>query len=716
MKLLKSVPSLILTAAILLAASPSASVAADEVEPNLVSIVVNTNADNLSNDGLCSLREAILSANLNSDLFGCSGATTTDIITFAANYTITLGTSDLFVQSPITIIGNGAANTIIQADPQPETANDRVFEVASSPSPTGNLTLNNLTVRYGVAEYGGGILNRGTLTIVNSIVSSNLAYDGGGIYNTGTLTVTNSEFIINEAIVGGGLSNFSGSTATLTDVTFSYNIAEYGGGMYNEGSSPTLMDVTFSANTATSGGGMLNLFSSPTLTNVTFSANTASNIGGGMYNINNSNPTLTSVTFDDNSAPGGGGMYNEINSHPVLTNVTFSGNSASDRGGGMYNFGGSPTLTNVTFSGNSATIWGGGMYNNINSSPTLTNVTFSDNTASHSGGGMYNRDSSPTLTNVTFSDNSALYGGGMYNVFSSPTLINVIIANSVSLGDCVNDSSALNAASRNNLIEDAANACGLTNGVNGNIVGFDPLLDPLADNGGFTQTFALQGNSPAINKGTNTGCPATDQRGVTRPQGTKCDIGAYEKEHISNTLKSQGANDGWILESSETSGVGGTLNKGAATFNLGDDVANKQYRAILSFNTASLPDNAVVTKVTLKVRRQGVTGGGNPVNIFQGFMIDIRKGSFGTNALTKNDFQANANKTIGPFSPTPSSGWYTLNLNKVRAQVNKTGLTQIRLRFKLDDNNDSIANFLSLYSGNAGAANRPQLIVEYYVP
>jgi hypothetical protein len=183
------------------------------------------------------------------------------------------------------------------------------------------------------------------------------------------------------------------------------------------------------------------------------------------------------------------------------------------------------------------------------------------------------------------------------------------------------------------------------------------------------------------------------------------------------TFKSNAKQDGWVLESSETSGVGGTLNKGAKTFNLGDDAANRQYRAILSFNTSGLPDDAVITKVTLKVKRAGTpVGGGNPINTFKGFMVDVKKGNFGKAPLQLADFQTKGNKTIGALKPKLVGGWYTLNLTKTKAKINLTGNTQIRLRFKLDDNNDSIANFLSLYSGNAGAANRPQLIVEYYVP
>ncbi len=186
------------------------------------------------------------------------------------------------------------------------------------------------------------------------------------------------------------------------------------------------------------------------------------------------------------------------------------------------------------------------------------------------------------------------------------------------------------------------------------------------------------------------------------------------------TIYSTATQDGWVLESAENSNVGRTMNSIATTLRLGDDAARKQYRSILSFNTSGLPDNAVITKVTLKLKRQGIVGGGNPVTVFQGFMADIRKGVFGTSVLQLTDWQAAAGKTIGPFTPTLSGGWYTLNLTSAKAYINKlatgSGLTQIRLRFKLDDNNNAVANYLSLYSGNAAAASRPRLIIEYYVP
>ena len=211
-------------------------------------------------------------------------------------------------------------------------------------------------------------------------------------------------------------------------------------------------------------------------------------------------------------------------------------------------------------------------------------------------------------------------------------------------------------------------------------------------------------------------------RASVNGQWTDAAIITIHLQSVSETimLSSVAAQDGWILETAETSNKGGTLNKGAKTLWLGDNAAKKQYRAILSFNTSGIPDNAVITGVTLKVRKQAIVGGGNPVNIFKGFMVDIEKGVFGKSALQTTDFQAKANNAYGPFKPSLTGGWYNLNLTNAKAYINKLatngGLTQIRLRFKLDDNNDNVANYLSLYSGNAPAAARPQLVIQYYVP
>ncbi|MGC1378034.1 MAG: DNRLRE domain-containing protein [Anaerolineales bacterium] len=187
------------------------------------------------------------------------------------------------------------------------------------------------------------------------------------------------------------------------------------------------------------------------------------------------------------------------------------------------------------------------------------------------------------------------------------------------------------------------------------------------------------------------------------------------------TFTSVAVQDGWVLESAENSSVGGSMNSSATTIYLGDDATKKQYRGILSFSTGGLPDTAVITKVTLKVMKQAIVGGGNPVTTFQGFMVDIKNGTFGTSVLQITDFQTAANATYGPFLTAPVGNWYSIDLTAGKAFVNKlatgSGLTQIRLRFKLDDNNNTLANYLSLYSGNmTTAADRPQLVITYTVP
>ncbi|MFT3891575.1 MAG: putative Ig domain-containing protein [Anaerolineales bacterium] len=287
--------------------------------------------------------------------------------------------------------------------------------------------------------------------------------------------MTNSTFSGNgnSAADGGGIYNKSGSTIDVTTSEFSGNSAANGGSIYN--------------------GGTLTLDTS------TFSGNRAFFFGGGVVNNGGSTATVTNSTFSNNSSSSGG--YG---------------------GGGITNFA-ILNMTNSSFSGNSA-YFGGGI-ENINGTLTLANSTFSGNNANNNGGGIYNSSGILIIKNSTFSGNSATNGGGINNDLGTLTMANTIIANSTTGGDCVGTNTA---PSINNLIEDTTNACGLTDNVNGNIIGSDPNLGPLANNGGPTQTHALITGSPAINAASAGFCPSIDQRGITRPQGANCDIGAFE--------------------------------------------------------------------------------------------------------------------------------------------------------------------------------------------
>ena len=405
-------------------------------------------------------------------------------------------------------------------------------------------------LKSGVAIYGGFYGTETTLEerdpLTNyTILSGDIDYNDNQSPITNLATVTGNTTNSYHVVTGATGATLDGFTITAGNANGGYQEPcnqQCGGGMFNVNSNPTISNVTFIGNAAFYGGAMNNESSAPAISNSTFSGNMADNYGGGIYSYASS-PMLTNVTFSGNLANLGGGMFNNWFSNPTLTNVTFSGNTATSSGGGMYNINSSsPTVTDTTFSGNSATDMGGGMSNEANSSPAVTNVTFSGNSA-FVGGGMLNHSSSPTVTNATFSGNSASFeGGGMYNIGGSPTLKNVIIANSVSGGDCVN---GVNATSANNLIESiSANACGLSNGANGNITGSDPLLGALGNYGGATQTFSLLPGSPAINAGSN--CPDTDQRGKFR--GTVCDIGAFEYNYLKPLhVKPDGTGDctGW---------------------------------------------------------------------------------------------------------------------------------------------------------------------------
>lgn len=185
------------------------------------------------------------------------------------------------------------------------------------------------------------------------------------------------------------------------------------------------------------------------------------------------------------------------------------------------------------------------------------------------------------------------------------------------------------------------------------------------------------------------------------------------------TFISATSKDGWILESTEVSGVGGTMNNGGPALFIGDDASNRQYRSILSFSTSSLPDNAVITSVTLKFKNAGVVGT-LPFGTHGNLIVDVRRGPLSGNSnLELLDFNAGVSKkNVLTFTNNPVDNWYIGTFTAANFQyVNLTGLTQFRLRFSIDDNNDMGADYLKLHSGNAvTAADRPRLIIEYHLP
>lgn len=188
---------------------------------------------------------------------------------------------------------------------------------------------------------------------------------------------------------------------------------------------------------------------------------------------------------------------------------------------------------------------------------------------------------------------------------------------------------------------------------------------------------------------------------------------------VTTIFRSNGANDGWVLESGEDTNLGGSLNATADTFYLGDNAQDRQFRAFLHFQTSTLPDNAVLVQATLKLKKQSVYGT-DPFTTHHNILVDIRYGPFsGANPLQIEDFQAAASRNmVGIFFNTPSGTWYSSTLDSTAfPYISLIGVTQFRLAFQLDDNDDLGADTVQFYSGDYGdLAYRPQLQIQYYVP
>jgi CSLREA domain-containing protein len=455
-----------------------------------------TKTDDTS-DGICdpdcSLREAIEAANTN------LGAD--DVHVPAGTYLLTLG--QLVVSDDVSIAGAGQTDTIIDGN-----ATDRVFEIEAT---SGVVAISEVTIRNGrparpSPSYGGGIRAYAGLSLTNSTMSGNAAVFGGAIAHSyyGDLTITNSTVSGNFGYFSGVIvhrhTSHSEGDLTITNSTVSDNVGR--GILIYNGGDATLTDSTVSNNTA------------------------RGHYGGGIAHwvTTGDDLTLTNSTVSGNIAAGGGGIFSNFQAVLTLIDSTVSGNSATSHGGGIMS-GGVLRLTNSTVSGNSSYYWGGGIYHNGYRYPvsSISNSTVSGNSSEYGAGGIYGNYL--TITNSTVSNNDNITGyygsGGIYGY--SLTVANTIVAdNGTTAPNC--NGGAVDSLGYNLSDDDS---CGFTEP--SDLVVADAMLGPLADNGGPTETHALLAGSPAIDAG-SPDCPppATDQRGVDRPQGAACDIGAFE--------------------------------------------------------------------------------------------------------------------------------------------------------------------------------------------
>lgn len=377
---------------------------------------------------------------------------------------------------------------------------------------------------------GGGIRNQGgILTLNNCTIRDNTTSEfpgrGAGIYNLqGTVIATDTTISNNEAVTGGG-------------------------GIWNSNGSVVLNNCVIRENTASSddaflaiGGGLFNsagvLTTTMTLNHTVVISNTADgpDSGGGVIGNSSVSGTTAILTLNDSTVAGnqaayGAGLWVTISSGPnpdtqaFVNRSTISGNTANGQGSGYADGGGIEIAAAAMM---------------------IANSTISGNVASGSelgiGGGIsiYSEEGYPfgslTMINSTVTDNSgSSEGGGIGYIIigdanATTTFVNSIVAdNMASLGaNCSAAGGALTSLGYNLEDIDTCNFDQPSDQPN-----TDPLLGPLADNGGPTETHALLAGSPAIDAGDNATCAAApvsgvDQRGVSRPQGATCDSGAYE--------------------------------------------------------------------------------------------------------------------------------------------------------------------------------------------
>ena len=393
----------------------------------LATILVDTFADVVADDGQTSLREAI------AEVATLSGGDTIEVPAGTYNLSQLLGQLLVHDLSGSVTIESSGGTAIVSAQ-----QSSRVLEV-SGPSV---VNLDGIVVTGGSAPSGGGILNSGTLALLDSAVSNSFAgQSGGGIQNFGSLSLVDSavtDNLVNSG-QGGGIANVGG-TVSLEGSVVSGNILQFGpgGGIYNSGTL-TALDSSVSNNGAFfgDGGGIFNAgpFGTTTIEGSTLSGNVAGLSGGAIGNsgeltvsdselqgnlggftggggiFNSGNATIADSTLAANAAGSGGGVSNV--GLLSIADTTFSGNNTTfDSGGGLDNLG-TATVADSIFANNLALSFGGGIANR--GTLTVSDTTLTGNSANGDGGGLANRGSA-TVSDSTFELNSAgAFGGGIAN-------------------------------------------------------------------------------------------------------------------------------------------------------------------------------------------------------------------------------------------------------------------------------------------------------------
>ncbi len=413
-----------------------------------------------------------------------------------------------------------AGDTIIFAQ---DCTGGTAITLTATLTPAVSVTIDAITPPHAVAISGGGRVRPFNALMGTTLGLRGLTLANGSgsaiLEDVGTVNVVGCTFSGNSAPgdFGGAIQNFGG-TLNITGSTFSGN------------------DATFSGNTLSGGGGgaIRNFGGTLNVAGSTFSSNTASS-GGAILNDGTLN--VTGSTFSSNTAIRGGAITS--NGTLNVAGSTFSSNTTNS-GGAIDSGSGTVNVTGSTFSSNA-----GSAISNITGTLNVVNDTFSGNTSSGNGGAIANSNYGiVNITGSTFSGNTAVgEGGAIYNIFNGT----LRLALSVVAGNTV-DSSSLGPDIRGNVTTDGGgNVVGNPTDSTGLTAPSDklnvaPLLAPLGNNGGPVQTFALLSGSPAIDIAACPTDPITgmtltvDARGVSRPQGPRCDAGSYEASAMTTSV------------------------------------------------------------------------------------------------------------------------------------------------------------------------------------
>jgi hypothetical protein len=546
--------------------------------------------DCASTEDVCTLRSSIQAANSVD-----SGPVTIDVP--AGHYRLTIApsggddaaTGDLNVTNdgfPVSIVGAGSGKTVVDANYL-----DRAFNIGSG----ANVLISKMTIEHGRP---GGLGKTTGCPATEPTTDAN----GGGVLSDGTLRISNDVLTDNVASgAGGGIESIAGSSDTLT-------------------MSGTKLDGNFAC---------------PQSAVIGFRD------GGGIDVSGGTDTHIRQSTITGNSSPdNGGGVDEESISDPItITDSTISHNTAANSGGGIEAGGGGTFLLfGDTLTGNQAGNNGGGLDNGGGDTDTYVNTTITHNTAGGEGGGI---ESGATFDGETFGDgefisfstiteNTATQGGG--NIGVSEVGGAVIDNSIIAMGHPDNCPGFGVTDNGHNLFDDTTDSgaeCGAGPSTHDVVTGH-PDLGPLQDNGGPTKTEALLSGSPAIDAASTANCTSetknssgkqVDQREfVPRPQGSRCDIGAFEgtpnlgitasPEKSSIFVGQQDTVTEVVSNSGPTDATDSTFTDPGANYRI-DSVSTSQGNCTHTSTTASCNLNTIASggKVTITIILTGLSKG-----------------------------------------------------------------------------------------------------------